>query len=60
MCLLQTLWTSFFENGPESYVSLSEMEFPVDLSDIRRLTDAGVIEIDPENSERARLIDFTE
>ena len=57
---LQSLWEQFFAHGPESYLKMSHLGHDVDPKDLALLQEFNIVEVDPKDSDRVKLVNFTE
>lgn len=57
--LLQSLWNVFSAEGVQGYLDLGEGDVGAE-TDVVMLLENGVVERDPKNKDRIRLVDFTQ
>ena len=58
--ILQALWKNYNENGIHDYVSIESLEFDVDSDVLEHLKRAGLVVSNSKNSDKIRLVDFTQ
>ena len=57
--ILQTLWDAFQDQKDDRYVQISHLDFDVEKSHLDLLVKNGIAELDPSDSDKIRLLDFT-
>lgn len=58
--LLQTLWNDFQDGDDKQYTKMSFLEFDVEKSHVDLLVKNGIAQLDPNDADNIRLVDFTE
>jgi len=58
--LLQALWSSFLKSGGHrEYIHIEALQYDVQDEDLQQLTGAGILEVDPKDPKKIRMVDFT-